>query len=837
MSTEGVDKGSGAGPENEWLSWRVLIERAPTLGVPHFQRGHVWEQGNVAALLESMYEGSPCGSLVLWPNSATSEEHASTIGSALVAEKAASVRYWLVDGQQRLRSLVGVLTDAAEDPGAEHMQPLLKAWAARPSFDAIEAEEPDAELSQAGRAVGPWKQGKSWYVALPRLLPESALKGTVLAAERNRTTGLEPFRRLNRNLPSPEQNDKRQRSPPGARGLVPLSWIWRLANPENELFPVELEQVSTAEELDTLAPWGARCISGYAIKWKDLLDDRSPWKAGDGNALEQWRMLIRLLRSDDLEPVRRKLKQLVNGQWFAAGYLPGSNSHSEVVEAYTRINRAGVRVRLEERAYADLMRRSSGVAGELRSYSRRHAAKLWPQPADSAALTEADMKDRWWLEHAAERSFGFTLWIRTVVRALVLTHCEASANGSGWQGPEALERPSLRGAIDKAVVNWAQDGVADESKRAPHPVEAACKVATDVLLLVDEVLAEQVGLDNPMGLPDTRFLMPVIDLLLRHRELLGLEGPAARSRDEVLGQLLLWLACHRYINGPQLTMLLNSLRKGKHAAESIDALVAGIGAVYCQDAKVAPPGEGAGLAVAVREIVRLAGEGLAPQLEEAKTLRSRMVGLLYALERRSRDDRGESLAREFDWGQEGLERGRPKGMMRRTSLPLRARWKAVPGEASPPEAEDLALQRQHMVPFNLARQLVGGPTSPSASSDANSVANLTWLTRRQNSFVGGIGADMLDLRSQGESAENLAARGFMGVALRRYLALYDRWAAGKGGDAASAAPAWNSPETVKLYARFLRARRGRILGGFRAWLRSGEEEFLKGMEELRRIAR
>ena len=34
--------------ENHWLSWRDLIGLAPKLGIPHFQRGHVWSQENVA---------------------------------------------------------------------------------------------------------------------------------------------------------------------------------------------------------------------------------------------------------------------------------------------------------------------------------------------------------------------------------------------------------------------------------------------------------------------------------------------------------------------------------------------------------------------------------------------------------------------------------------------------------------------------------------------------------------------------------------------------------------------------------------------------------------------
>ncbi len=53
-------------PAPTWWSWSTIIARADRLGVPHFQRGAVWEAGNRVALLESIFEGSPCGSFVLW---------------------------------------------------------------------------------------------------------------------------------------------------------------------------------------------------------------------------------------------------------------------------------------------------------------------------------------------------------------------------------------------------------------------------------------------------------------------------------------------------------------------------------------------------------------------------------------------------------------------------------------------------------------------------------------------------------------------------------------------------------------------------------------------------
>ena len=36
------------------------------MGVPHFQRGLVWDTGSVSVLLESIDYRTPCGSIILW---------------------------------------------------------------------------------------------------------------------------------------------------------------------------------------------------------------------------------------------------------------------------------------------------------------------------------------------------------------------------------------------------------------------------------------------------------------------------------------------------------------------------------------------------------------------------------------------------------------------------------------------------------------------------------------------------------------------------------------------------------------------------------------------------
>ncbi len=93
-----------------WWSWEQVIQHADRLGIPNFQRGAVWDSSNRAALLESLYEASPCGTLVVWEPEDTGDP--TRHGTRLEGAFAPDARpMWLVDGQQRCRTLLGVFKD------------------------------------------------------------------------------------------------------------------------------------------------------------------------------------------------------------------------------------------------------------------------------------------------------------------------------------------------------------------------------------------------------------------------------------------------------------------------------------------------------------------------------------------------------------------------------------------------------------------------------------------------------------------------------------------------------------------------------------------------------
>ena len=76
--------------------------------LPKFQRPFVWKKKEVLKLLDSIYNGYPIGSILLWY---TSEKLASerTIAGLEIIEKEAYPTNYLLDGQQRLSSLCGAL--------------------------------------------------------------------------------------------------------------------------------------------------------------------------------------------------------------------------------------------------------------------------------------------------------------------------------------------------------------------------------------------------------------------------------------------------------------------------------------------------------------------------------------------------------------------------------------------------------------------------------------------------------------------------------------------------------------------------------------------------------
>ena len=74
--------------------------------LPHFQRGGVWSDEMGLRLLDSLFQGIPCGSVVIWtpPTNDDKRPDMETWGVPITSTNRSDVEF-LVDGQQRLRAL------------------------------------------------------------------------------------------------------------------------------------------------------------------------------------------------------------------------------------------------------------------------------------------------------------------------------------------------------------------------------------------------------------------------------------------------------------------------------------------------------------------------------------------------------------------------------------------------------------------------------------------------------------------------------------------------------------------------------------------------------------
>lgn len=90
------------------VSANQLLELYPRLGIPHFQRGLVWNDDATALLLESLYFGTPCGNIILWQ-----PLEPGIHGEPMEGQTGCELL--LVDGQQRTR----MLYEARHDVGGQ----------------------------------------------------------------------------------------------------------------------------------------------------------------------------------------------------------------------------------------------------------------------------------------------------------------------------------------------------------------------------------------------------------------------------------------------------------------------------------------------------------------------------------------------------------------------------------------------------------------------------------------------------------------------------------------------------------------------------------------------
>lgn len=84
--------------------------KAGLIRIPPFQRTFRWDASDIVRLFDSIWRGFPIGNLLLWQRPAPAQR--LQVGPLSVDAGETEAALWVVDGQQRIVSLVGALTSA-----------------------------------------------------------------------------------------------------------------------------------------------------------------------------------------------------------------------------------------------------------------------------------------------------------------------------------------------------------------------------------------------------------------------------------------------------------------------------------------------------------------------------------------------------------------------------------------------------------------------------------------------------------------------------------------------------------------------------------------------------
>jgi hypothetical protein len=846
-----------------WWSWKEVVKNRRLLGIPHFQRGSVWDHGNRVALLESLYHASPCGSFVLW----RPEQGSKDVGGPLLlseAERGApwepSAALWLVDGQQRSRSLLALYKELLRNNDASNrlicrsdLARLEASWPQKTSsvVDEASLSLPDEESAENGKvdsdalASEQKQEGDAgtqeltpdsiWFVSLPAMQLSHRKNGKPLFAtwgDKTKTTRGSMFRLMTPAMKRFNERGKDIPNPSAQHGLVPLAALialvdedWserrtRIAKTLND-FAAGAPDI---EQLDALVPWGPHFVRSFAgevrpksadtywYTWKDV-----PCSAPYQSPVQELAALF-LAKNSPFESFRRMLE----GDRFATGFLP-SSSVREAIDAYVRINRAGIRVRTEERALAILTRVNPGVLDGLNAYLKdRH---------NGHALSDA----RSALTHDSDKELGFAPWMNTVVRyaALALVGRDAIL----WLNAEAADQREFLTTLDRIVTQTVtskdRERMRDPDANAQRLVADAIRRSSAALSLLDHLLCEELSLDHRMARPAIRPLIPLLDLLyyvepemLEHWR--DNKGASTVERNALAGAVAISLiAPHQdakemrgLIDAVHSSMATVDPSKPKRFASSDPekrlkmGLRAYLAALTGSDNDPSWTAPSAG-SITLSDTAQSGKKVLVPLQDrvsnlskESASMNHSMLGWLYAVERRNG-------AKEFSWEAqwEGFERDRSaaSGGASRLGIPRSDftsgyREEALSEGRAGTTIGGLSPEKQHIVPFANVRGVLS-EVGRGGTSIAHRIGNFTWLSSRQN------GLDALSNRwtviDEAREGSNLAARGFSPEVIDAYHGVRDALL--------SAPPKERHAEVQSAFEGFAELRREWLVGQLMGW--------------------
>jgi hypothetical protein len=401
---------------------------------------------------------------------------------------------------------------------------------------------------------------------------------------------------------------------------------------------------------------------------------------------------------EDVQAVRERARKMWEHPLLTITTLRESEGHDakRIVSLYNRINSAGLRVETEEKAYAALVRMHPQTTYRLREFLRR----IHPE---KDTVSRSDM-----LRREKEKSFGFKLWLRTLVQ--VCNYYFAKPQGTRDLSFEFINN-------SPEIDEW----FSDVTNRANADI--LFDRARDSLSFVHNVLTGPLCCDDLRMLPDADCLVPALQLLIKY------PGLAAKRHEDLIAYAILRWAIDPNRSPKDTLRIVRDINGASDAESSLRML---LGSHF------------AALSAQKRD-------ALGARLQEASSLADRYVLLLYWLVRRggAEDFSYENLASDDE---------------KRRNLYSEAKKRGFDGMAA--ICARMAPEKQHIVPAaSLSKAYGESKRITTSQHDINNVGNLTYISQMLNHFVTGLGEEWFDPEKEREGQnleKHFLARGGCG---------------------------------------------------------------------------
>lgn len=646
--------------------WSVndILTNYPTLGIPHFQRGSVWSDENIAALLESLYFDTPCGSIVLWPND--QQENGKLFPMKKTKNGASSSRIFdklVIDGQQRIRSLYSVFAGETE----YHNDPV---------DDGSDSSESPGNDGEEGAAV-PYV----WAINLFAALSQEQKDLHIRAKNQPR------YRNLFAKVQDPETKKDKSQVYPYQYDFFPLKYIGKTD------FNI--------------------CFADEVPKKPCIFVDVD---VSDPKAKNELRKRIKDTLIDKVLPSLTKLK---TRNAFAVYLLSEDSKLEDVIHTFIRINSGGRPVQSEEKAFSRLVQLCPCEIepnGSKLNGTADYVKNIFNSIQELEGHSVNQSEDNDYLQRLQERQFGFRLFIRVFILAM------------NYHTGKAIGTTGLSFSVIQEEARQLTGGSEEERGKNILSLRELWEITSRIVIAVRRLLMDQLKLDTLAFLPDSRSLLPVFMLLIKHPDFMTGEGKYYEIKDDYKMHfayiLLTVLLAATGENEGEIMKLTTLLREVPLTGEkTLQLLVAGELLNSGLENFAESMERCKNLEEKWRKIVTAAAEigKENGRLQYANSLTNRYVLLLYALERRQGvcDFYGASLPKWDTCPQE-------------KHLDETNRWRRYEKyDDSLLISEKSFPEKQHIVPYSAFRHSYGGKGRV-VNSPANNIGNITYISQDQN---------------------------------------------------------------------------------------------------------